>query len=333
MRRQRLIVAALAIAAAGVATYFLADGRYGDSVAFQRQNNPTLVTEKPWPNSGVEDRVSPTPAQIETNEFLEHLAVQLRPMRRIDASNYPVEDYDALKELALKGDSDAAFLLAQWLESCQQAPPPESEKDLEKAINDIEQTHSVRSYREGKLQHGQLKNPTQEQIALAQEVQRRQFKSCNAVSLARRDEADTWLDLAESNGSYEARMRRAASGRLPADESVRVLSELWQAGDPAALLSLSKIYRDEYNSGGWPDAEPKSVGAELAFLITQEALMLEAELSDKTSNHLERVNAAVSHRLSMLVPYKREEAYEFARELLASNQNCCVTNFRRSQPE
>lgn len=331
MERRLAAIAALTIAAGGAAVYFLAANREEAPAASQTQSPSKPKLGGNLPNFGVEDRTTPT--QLDTSELRESLRVQLRSLPRIDASKYPVEDYDALKALALKGDPDAAFLLAQWLESCRHAPPPESEQDLERAINDIQQTHRVRSYRDGRLNHGQLKNPSEKQIALAQEVQRRQYKSCNGLALETRDEAADWLDLAEANGSDDARFRRAASGRLAANESIQVLNEIWQEGNPAALLSLSKVYRDEYNSGDWPEAEPKSVGAELAFLVTQDALLREAGMADEIPDNLGQVNAAVLHRLSMLVPYKRDEAYEFARKLLGDNENCCMTHFRRSQPE
>lgn len=226
------------------------------------------------------------------------------------------EHLDELYSLANAGDSTSAFVLYNIMQSCRFAP--ESEVDLNEAIDKLQQTHEIAIGNSGDVTR--IADP--EQIPMLIEVLKAGTKNCGGITAAEKARTMHWLEIAASeNGASTAKVLLASEGD-DSGERERLYRESWEQGNIDGLYGLSHELQLSYNSGDKPTNKVAAYAA--LFAYTE---LLESGFTDHgeiANRQLERVRRTLDEATKLMVNYELVEATRIAKDLIRSNPNCCL---------
>lgn len=240
------------------------------------------------------------------------------------------ELYDELSKRAEEGDIAAARELGQQLGICDQTEKTQESLDAyKKLINQALEYKGPKEYHDGfgSYEQGQ---------AYIQQLER-DFSFCQSISQAQIDDRVDFFELAAAEGDLLAARRAQNEYYKKRDFENGVLASLrlWnEFGDIESLLGLSSFMQstlmptnismgDLFNT----DLENKVLAHSL-FIIGMESryIMVVDHSPDQVLDFLLEHDTTFSEAQSRLSPSELADAEAYARELLKTNENCCVAN-------
>ncbi len=96
---------------------------------------------------------------------------------------------------------------------------------------------------------------------------------CNHLSLVVRQDRQKWLDLAMSDDNPDRSAIFHYARTQDPSKAIGLLTDLWNRGEQDALLDLSANHNKTYISGEDSEGHVKALGAKLAYLLIQEAMV------------------------------------------------------------
>lgn len=229
------------------------------------------------------------------------------------------EFYEEWSSRARAGDGDAAFLLHNSLAGCRSRI--ESEEELNEAIDQLYQTHSIQTSGDGIPSI--IPGSQYERLEIVEAAIRDSFVKCKELNDEQIANGNEWLTLAANNGNSHA-ARQLAQEYFVSDlgESIKYLEMAWLSGDLDALSVLAFIH-----SKGRPDeTDPVQANAywSLYVMITQQLQEAGGELLYVPPS--EEITASYA---SQLRPHEVEQSIALAKQILRSNPNCCFSRHIR----
>jgi len=255
-------------------------------------------------------------------------SVEWRNRGNLSHDEYP-QTYAELRTLAEEGDVEATRRLTALLRSCSRAAIPMSEAELSEIVAEMRATYSYPMLRDGKFEF--LPSATGE---LSHKMSPAEFDSfidqwhsnvmsCNAVTVAQREEADFWFGVLEAQSGVPAFSHETFQG-MDRDMKIAYVENIWAMGDPYALAKYAEIYGDHELQLIDPSARVKSYAYIYAFyeaLIETAKQSSDADGIARLQNGLRHIRTTHERILS---EHELKEAYELARKTIAENENCCV---------
>jgi len=235
---------------------------------------------------------------------------------------YPTT-YEELRRLAEKGDGHALAKLSRLLFHCSLAPPPQSDEEIAAVVEEVRRTHRLPVYYEPGVESSvDLNNRLRDlESNIAQYVKR--ARQCNPVTLKQRAELEEWLLFARSLGATDG-LLNLYQAILPGDAYAQFLDEVWQSGDPMALLEIAAYYYGGYRQG----TNPKGHILEYAhYLALADLLRDYAGEFDIPSPHNPALifDNILTERRRDMHAHEIREAEELARAIVGDNSNCCLS--------
>ena len=221
--------------------------------------------------------------------------------------------YDALKDLAQKGDPSGAYSLHLWLTECSAAP-----------VEEASLTAAVKKLREeGLMPIGDGKYFPTSSPAREEDSLRRRFAFCEGITQEARDDADFWRDSAVSSGVIFALSEKARDlfQESPRD-ALAAYQALWDNdGDSGALAPLAFLYEKGLAGGGKDLVQ--AYAYKFADFKLRDSVYGESVFHSHR-NMLRAAEDALRRHASYLTPEKTLKAEEMGKKLLAENANCCT---------
>ena len=241
-----------------------------------------------------------------------------------DWSDYP-DTYEGLRALAEAGDGIAAALLANRLARCNSAPPPQSNGEIDAAIDEMRRTHLVPNYRDGVKTIRDFNNHP-ESLDSNIEIYEDRARKCGSINLSQRAEWEKWLDYALAMDGNMVIILDLLYASLDEDVYSQLLNDMWNSGDPMALLPLSALYSRDYHLGLNP--EPTSLTRYYAYQQAMLTLILdyheEFDIPLRESSAANSIENELSYIRRQMHAHAIREAEELAIEIIERNRNCCL---------
>ena len=228
----------------------------------------------------------------------------------------PRENYQYYKSLAEGGNGFAAYQLANMMSSCSGAFMTKS--DLEEAIAQVRATFT-------------FVDPEQRTVRLGEPAQVDEhvegmilhFDNCKGFSKEERKAHGKWLELSANHGHTTAMLEYG--GKL--DDPVAALElfrAAWRQGDSFALLAMADALQKTYDQGIDPNAKAPAYVAMHAY-VTLLHDAFGADPDRVVGRWTLRNQAKLDEMAKSMLPEELETAVEQARQLITSNQNCCIS--------
>lgn len=243
------------------------------------------------------------------------LEIQLRkrPKDKHPLPNELMMNFAYYRELATEGDPEVGVKLTRAMRTCEILAPP-NEEDLETAISNLYQTRSW------KLQTGQgavMDLPAETDIHRTVADLRRITRNCWQLTDEDRVEAFVWVEGAAKQNYLPALDELAATQRGTA-AYLPTVAQMWELGDVHALSQLATAYR-----------HGRGVAQDVVMAYAYDYLHSHIKTLDHQLNGSERTRLQYLKRLeSGLRDYEIAEGRRLAREMLASNSQCCLSWYR-----
>jgi len=279
---------------------------------------------------GLAPEERPIPAQIPSSDKGGLFATaEWRNRRGLSDEVYP-RTYAELRALAEKGDVEATRRLVGLVSSCEHAALPMSEAELSEIVAEMRASYTLPKLTDGQFEFlsettGQLTNYFESASEFDSFVDEwhSNTKTCTAVTLEQRQEADYWLGVLEAQGGGPVSTYKSMQG-MDHDEKIAYVDSMWATGDPYALAEYAQIYGDHELQLIDPSARVKSYAYIYAFyeaMIETAKYHSDADALARLRYSLKRIRKNYSVLLS---EYELREAHELTRQIIAANENCCT---------
>lgn len=320
VQRVLLVAAILAIALAAVNERDSPAERQADAPAALVSQSPARVGVPSDREPARLEQQSSAEATVPTAQLVHFpgqkaLEIQLRkrPKDKHPLPNELMMNFGYYRELAREGDPEVAVKLTRAMRTCEIIAPP-NEEDLESAISDLYQTRSL------KLQTGQgavMDLPAETDIHRTVADLRRIARNCWQLTDEDRVEAFVWVEGAAKQDYLPALDQLATTQRGTA-EYLPTVAQMWELGDVHALSQLATAYR-----------HGRGVAQDVVMAYAYDYLHSHIKTLDHQLNGSERTRLPYIDRVeSELRDYEVAEGRELAREMLASNAQCCISWYR-----
>lgn len=245
----------------------------------------------------------------------------------------PVEDgvwedylsipYIELRRLAESGDSRAAAWLSHYLSNCRFFPAPQSDFEINAAVEEMRRTHLIPAYFDGGARMQDFNNYL-DSLEANIEVYEQRAKACRHVPIEHRGEWEDWASRAFASGYTDDLVHTQFESDLDSADYTQMLNDLWVSGEPTALVSLWLASTREYIKGSAPHAQIES----LAYLMTAQRLLKDyiakLDVSPDASLMSSELSRGIEHLRNVLLPGEIAEAEEISNRLIDENGNCCL---------
>jgi hypothetical protein len=242
--------------------------------------------------------------------------------RRPDGANPPLNrddwGYETLKTRAESGDEHAAFFLSALLKQCGQAF--ESEGQMQAAIDNMDQTHTIRF--PGTDYESHIRNPERD-IPLLTKGIRKLFDSCYGITAEQKMESSDWLQRS-ADGDHVPAIIEIANREEDNEIAIRQFTQAWDAGEGQVLLELSERYYANYQSGVEPTDKIRGYAA--LYLYTR---IVEAGMGPDTGHgeiagrQVAQAQQTLDRATADMLAHEIDEAIVLARSMIDENPNCC----------
>lgn len=244
-----------------------------------------------------------------------------RPKSALHGSEYQAKTYDELRALANAGDGRATDWLAAMLAQCNDFLPPQSDAEIETAVAEMRRTHLVPKYTNGVATMQDFSNHL-DSLAANIEVNAIRARRYSTVPAEHRADWEDWANRALSAGYMDDLTHSLLHGSMENNDYVQLLNDLWDSGEPTALISLSSIYLLDYHEGTNPNGQVRQLAYVLAALILLRDYSEEFDIPDNES--AKTLSDEIQYLRRQMRPYEIDEAEEMAEKIIDENQNCCL---------
>lgn len=246
-----------------------------------------------------------------------------RPKSALHWSEYQGKTYDELRALADAGDGRATAWLAATLAQCSNFPPPQSDAEIETAVEEMRRTHLVPKYANGVATMQDFNNHL-DSLEANIEVYEIRARRCSTVPAEYRTGWEDWANRALSVGNMDDLAHGLLYGSMEKNDYVQLLNDLWDSGEPTALVSLSSINLLDYHEGTNPNGQVRQLAYQLAALRLLHDYSRKFEISNNDDEFAKTLSDEIWHLRGQMRPYEIEEAKDLAEEIIGENQNCCL---------
>ena len=201
-----------------------------------------------------------------------------------------------------------------------------SESELDQAIEQVYQTHTVPIPESGRDSHVEA-----DDYGDVENQMRKRFELCANISEASTKEAGHWLELAADN-SYPRAMTQYANRHPGESRSLQYLEAAWLAGDSSAPADLAHYYREATDTFPHTQKPDKIAAYAYTYLgmklwdMKWDTTLVDMKLS-AVGDIARRWEAANEEHLRLetlkLAAHELEAGTEMAKTILRNNENCC----------
>jgi len=305
-----LVAAILAYTLLNVNSSFIAENS-ADSIAqnnIDRQDPPKPNTSE-TPSSQPSDGFTIDP--VEPNLVAD---IELRPPPPLSERGLPdslARELEQLEAEASAGNAGSAFILYRGLRSCQ-TNRFQQDADLEAAIDEMQRTNSTVTRVNGQ-ESLRYVDPAKEEPFL-----RQLYKFCSGVPYQITQTADKWLELAADLGNRDSQMQIGRENYAN-ETGQHYLQLAWLEGNFGALGWLANGY---FNS----EDHVTAFAYQFAYAqLSAKDFAISGILESPTAQGwIDADNQGLLKMARGLSDSDRQQAYEIARSLIASNPRCCM---------
>jgi hypothetical protein len=250
----------------------------------------------------------------DASEVLVSIRQHITTYPPVELTDRLVDMYDDLVRTATDGDASAARILYDHLNYCRGAFQDSASWD-----------DAIRMLRdEGVLIHANRDGAVEElprglDTSSIERGMRRQFERCEGVSEDQMDEAEEWARRsAEGNDYFGMQAWNRVLGK--SEESLKVLEKAWELGHGSALQSISIYHRTGISESAVDQPDYIKV---YAYQLAYNKLK-EAAYASQNASMMVKMENVLKGLGGYLTPTEQQQAEEMAREIVASNPNCCI---------
>lgn len=326
----RNLVAIATVVMLIVGIYFLQDLPQNRSGVQEVGAPPRATGNESNPDAATTDWLSDRPdAQppepIDARSSANAVAVNWRPRPAgaLDWNEYREQSYDELRTLAESGDAQAAVALARRLKLCDFfAGAAKTDAEIDAAIEEMRRSYKVPAYRDGVPEMMDFINHPDSLDSQIDNYEK-YARTCSTVTLQQRDEWQDWANRALATGIADLPVQNLMLESMTEDDFLRFVSDIWNAGEPTALFSLSAIHHKAYWEAHDAAARTRAYAYDLAsFMLMKDYYdEFDVPLDQRGLGTLE--GDLVDQRRRMHA-YEVREAEKLAREIIEKNPNCCL---------
>lgn len=268
--------------------------------------SPDLQASDNFPVDRSENAISIEPNLVEEIELR-----QPAPLSERGLPDSLARELEQLEAEASAGNVGSAFILYRSLSSCQNNRF-QQDTDLEAAIDEMQRTNSIVTRGNGQ-EFLRYVDPAKEEPRL-----RKLYEFCSGVPDEKTQSADKWLELAADLGNRDSQMQ---IGRENYDNETgqNYLQLAWLQGNLDALGWLANGYLDSEDN-------LTAFAYQIAYaqLSAKDYAVRGSSESPTAQRWIDADKQGLLKMGSGLSDSDRQQAYEIARSLIASNPNCCM---------